>query len=65
MQEVESCLFIYIMQAVESYLLNRYARSGILPEILPVYLNRYARSGILPVYLNRYARSGILPVIFK
>ena len=38
------------MQAVESYLF---------------YLNRYARSGILPVYLNRYARSGILPVLFK
>ena len=32
---------------------------------VPVYLNRYARSGILPVYLNRYARSGILPVLFK
>ena len=28
--------------------LNRYAG-------IPVYLNRYARSGILPVYLNRYA----------
>ena len=24
-----------------------------------------ARSGILPVYLNRYARSGVLPVLFK
>ena len=35
------------MQAVESNLF---------------YLNRYARSEILPVYLNRYAGIGILPV---
>ena len=34
-------------------------------ESYHVYLNKYARSGILPVYLNRYARSGILPVLFK
>ena len=38
------------MQAVPSYL---------------VYLNRNARSGILPVYLNRYGGIGILPVLFK
>ena len=43
MHAVESYLFIYVEVCKK---LN-----------LTVYLNRNARSEILPVYLNRYARS--------